>query len=90
MIAIDPSSGAIPRRAFVTLVLDCRHAPAHGGDSILAADGRLLGTVTSAAWGHRVGKSIAMGFVAPEAATPGTRLLVEVIGAPVPAEVVPD
>jgi dimethylglycine dehydrogenase len=81
---------AASRRAFVTMVLDCRHAAAHGGDSILSADGRLVGTVTSAAWGHRVGKNIAMGFVAPEVAALGTRLMVEVIGVPVPAEVVPE
>ena len=76
-----------PRKAFVTLVLDCTHAPAHGGDSILA-EGRVVGTVTSAAWGHRVGKNIAMGFVDRPFAAQGTKLAVEVIGGPIPAEVV--
>ena len=75
------------RRAFVSLVLDATHATAHGGDSILA-DGRLIGTVTSAAWGHRVGKNIAMGFVEPQWAQTGTALQVEVIGAPIKATVV--
>ena len=37
-------------------------APAHGGDSLLHGD-RVVGTVTSAAWGHRVGKNLAMAFV---------------------------
>jgi dimethylglycine dehydrogenase len=48
-----------------------------------------VGSVTSAGWGHRVGKNIAFGFVEPAFAAIGTDLMVEVIGAPVPAKVVP-
>jgi dimethylglycine dehydrogenase len=77
-----------PRRVFVTMVLDCRHAPAHPGDSIVA-NGRVIGTVTSADWGHRAEKNIAMGFIAPGYAAPGTALAVEVMGEPVAAQVVP-
>lgn len=77
-----------PRRKFVTLVLDCTHAPAHGGDSILAPDGRCIGTITSGEWGHRTGQNIAMGFVDPDFDTIGQALSVEVIGAPVGAQVV--
>jgi dimethylglycine dehydrogenase len=79
---------SIPRRAFVSLVIDCNHAPALGGASIVADDGRVIGTVTSAGWGHRVGKNIAMGFVEPAFASIGTRLAVEVVGTPVPSVVV--
>ena len=77
-----------PRRRFVSLVLDCAHAPAHGGDSILGPDKACIGTVTSGAWGHRTGQNIAMGFVDPAFAVPGTGLLVEVIGQPIAATVV--
>ena len=80
---------ASPRRAFVSLTLDCTHAPAQGGDSIMA-EGRVVGTVTSAGWGHRTAKNIAMGFVEPSFAEIGTRLQVEVIGEVIAAEVVPD
>ncbi|WP_405401245.1 FAD-dependent oxidoreductase [Paracoccus sp. Ld10] len=76
-----------PRRKFVSLVLDCTHAPAHGGDSIML-DGKCVGTITSGGWGYRVGKNIAMGFVDPAVADIGTALSVEVIGEPVPATVV--
>lgn len=76
-----------PRRAFVSMVLDCTHAPAQGGGSIVS-DGRVIGTVTSAGWGHRVGMNIALGFVDPAFADIGTRLQIEVIGAPVAAQVV--
>lgn len=76
-----------PRRKFVSMVLDCTHAPAHGGDSVLS-DGKCIGTVTSAGWGYRTGKNIAMGFVEPEYAQIGAQLAVEVIGEPVAASVV--
>lgn len=85
--ALERMQKAGPRRSFVTLVLDCRHAPAHGGDSILCG-GRVVGTVTSAGWGHRVGKNIVMGFVESAVAAVGTRVDVEVIGVPAAAEVV--
>jgi dimethylglycine dehydrogenase len=78
-----------PRRAFVSMVLNATHATPHGGDAILA-EGRIVGSVTSVAWGHRVGRSIAMGFVEPAYAPEGTALMVEVIGQPTPATVVPE
>jgi len=77
-----------PRRKFVTLVLDCKHAPAHGGDSVLDASGACIGTITSGGWGYRVNKNIAMGFVDPEFVAKGTELSVEVIGESIPAVVV--
>ncbi len=68
-----------PRRSFVSLVVDDDTAPAQPGDSILANE-HVVGTVTSAAWGYRVGKNIAMGFVDPGHALVGTELAVEVVG----------
>ena len=78
---------ARPKKAYVTLVLDCTHAPAHAGGSIVA-DGQVVGSVTSASWGHRIGKNLATGFIERRLAALGTRVAVEVIGQPVPAEVV--
>jgi dimethylglycine dehydrogenase len=43
---------------------------------------------SSGGYGHRVKKSIALGYVNPELAEPGTRLEVEVLGKKLPAEVV--
>ncbi len=68
-----------PRRRFVSMILDDDTAPAQPGDSILQ-NGQLVGSVTSGAWGYRVGKNIAMGFVDPQSASIGTGLEVEVIG----------
>ncbi|WP_282606104.1 FAD-dependent oxidoreductase [Pelagibius sp. Alg239-R121] len=75
-----------PRRCFAAMTLDGTEAPAQPGDSILQDD-EVVGTVTSAGWGHRVGKNIAMGFVDPSAAPIGSRLAVEVIGESVDAVV---
>ncbi len=75
-----------PRRRFVSMTVENEEAPAHPGASILH-NGRPVGTVTSAGWGHRVGRSIAMGFVDPGCAAPGTSLSVEIIGTPSPATV---
>ncbi len=87
--ALERMVAAGPRSAFVSLVVDATHATPHGGDAILA-DGRIIGSVTSVGWGHRTGRSIAMGFVAPAFAAEGTRLMVEVIGHPTPTVVVPE
>lgn len=76
-----------PRRKFVTLVLDCTHAPAHGGDSIVLSDGSCIGTITSAAWGYRTSKNIAMGFIDVGYDAVGSEVFVEVIGEPVAARV---
>ena len=76
------------RRCFVTLELDCQHAPAQGGDSIMS-QGRVVGTVTSADWGHRVRKNLAMGFIDPAYVNNGTSLTVDVIGDALSARVIP-
>ena len=54
-----------PRRILRTLELDSDQAPSHPGDSILMGD-MVVGTITSAAWGYRIGKNIAYAFVDPE------------------------
>lgn len=77
-----------PRQRFVSLELDCTHAAAHGGDSIIASDGSCIGTITSGGWGYRTQKNIAMGFINPEFDKLGESLLVEVMGVPVAATVV--
>ncbi|MBC6405127.1 MAG: FAD-dependent oxidoreductase [Rhodospirillales bacterium] len=75
-----------PRKRFVTLEILSGEAPAQPGDSLLQA-GRVVGTVTSAAWGHRVGKNLAMGFVEPALAAEGTGLGLQILGKTVAAKV---
>ena len=74
-------------RKLVTLDVDCAHAPAHGGASVVL-DGSVVGTVTSGAFGHRVGKNLAYAFVKPDLAVPDTGVEVEVLGDRVAARVI--
>ena len=77
-----------PSRQLATLSIDSPDAPAHAGASVLA-EGAVVGTVTSAAMGHRTGLNLALAYLRPDLAAPGTALAVEVIGAPRPATVIP-
>jgi len=61
-------------------------ADGNGGEAVLSG-GRQVGSVSSIAWGHRVGKLLAFAYVAPEVAAPGTTLDVIVMGAPRAAKV---
>ena len=76
-----------PRRGFVTMELHSKQAPAHPGDSVVK-DGRVVGTISSAAWGYRVGKNLAMAFVDPALASAGLKLEVQFLGSTFAATVV--
>ena len=76
-----------PRKLLVSIEVDCTHAPSHGGASVYAGD-KLVGTVSSADWGHRVAKNLAYAFVDPDCAEIGTELRVDVLGLPEPATVI--
>ena len=77
-----------PRRALVTLALKCDDRPGHGGASLM--DGaRVVGTITSAAWGHRTGLNLALAYVEPAFAAHGTQLKADLIGDKIDATVIP-
>ena len=48
--ALQKMQAAGARKQLVSMVIECEHAPSHGGASIYQGD-RLIGTVTSADWG---------------------------------------
>lgn len=64
-------------------------APAREGADIVDAAGAVVGRVTSGGFAPSLGASIAMGFVPPALAEPGTRLGVVVRGKTQAAEVAP-
>ncbi len=76
-----------PSKQLVTLAVDCSHAPAHGGASVMLGD-QVVGTVTSGDWGHRVGKNLAYAFVIPDRAAAGTDLTIDILGDLIPATVI--
>jgi aminomethyltransferase len=75
-----------PARLRVGLLPEGR-APAREGTAIATPDGREAGTVTSGGFGPTVGGPVAMGYVAREAAAPGTALNLTVRGKPLPARI---
>jgi len=84
---LEEQLGGGPKRRFVSLTLDHEDAPAHVGDSIYAGNS-VVGTITSAAYGHRTGENLAMGFVDPDHAAIGTELEVFLLGNHIAARVV--
>lgn len=58
----------------------------HGGEAVLQ-DGSVVGSTTSVAYAHTVGKIAAFAYLNPDAALPGTALEVVLAGVPRPAYV---
>ncbi len=61
-------------KKLVTMRIDCDIAAAHAGDSVYVTGDKekIIGTITSGAYGHRVEKNIAYAFVNPALAELGT------------------
>jgi len=78
-----------PVKQFVTLVVNCDIAPAHGGDSVYHGDA-LIGTVTSGGYGHRVKKNLAYAFIDPSHCKENTSLQIEILGKKYTAIVSPE
>lgn len=74
-------------KRLVSLEVDCRKSPAHPGASLML-DGKVVGTVTSGDWGHRVAQNLAYAFVDPDLAGHGTEMSLDHYGAQVSARVI--
>lgn len=77
-----------PLSVIALMALEGEHTDALMGEAIFL-DGKLVGSVTSAAYGHTVGHSLAIGFLREEARAPGTALTVSILGTVVNATVLP-
>jgi dimethylglycine dehydrogenase len=58
------------------------------GDEPVLKEGKVVGRVTSGGYGHRVEKSLALAYIAPEYARPGSEISVEILNKPCEAKVV--
>lgn len=67
------------QKEFVVMTVDCDLAAAHSGDSVYSG-GKLIGTVSSGGYGHRVERNIAFAFVAPGYSAIGTQLSIGILG----------
>jgi len=77
--ATEEARKAGPSRKLVTLTIDVDGIDVTGDEAILLGD-TAVGYVSSGGYAHRVGRSMAMGYVATEHAVPGTALQVEILG----------
>jgi dimethylglycine dehydrogenase len=75
------------KRKLVCLHVDYADARAHPGASVMVGD-RVVGTVTSGAWGHRVAMNLAYAFVDRDVAGTGTQLSIDICGDMAEAEVI--
>ena len=78
-----------PRKVFTSMVIDCDIAAAHSGDPVFC-EGKLIGSITSGDYGHRVQKNIAYALVDPEYNSIGTKLSVSILGEKYQAQVCTD
>ncbi len=76
-----------PEQRLVCLVLDDPRAIALGSEPVRAADGTIVGRVTSGGFGYAVGASIALAYVPNAYTGPGTQMAVDIFGDWVAAEV---
>jgi len=79
-------SEGVPRQ-LVCMVCAAEDADPWGYNPIFNGE-KIVGMTSSGGYGHRTGKSIALGYVPPALAAPGTQLEVEVLGKRLAAEVV--
>lgn len=78
-----------PRSRIALLALEGEEAEALIGEAVFLGE-QLAGSITSAAYGHAVGKSLAIAFLKDEARTPGPALTVSLLGRQIAATVLPD
>jgi len=78
-----------PKRRLVSLVVDATDAEASGDDGIWLGD-RLVGFVTSGAYGHHVGSSLALGYVDRDVVGSDPELEVSVVGESRPCRILPE
>ncbi|SPF77233.1 4-methylaminobutanoate oxidase (formaldehyde-forming) [Aliiroseovarius pelagivivens] len=85
--ALQKRHASGPNRKLVSLKIDTTHAPAHGGASLMQGD-KVVGTITSGDWGHRVGMNLAYAFVEPSFAAEGSTMDLDLCGDRVTATVI--
>ncbi|MBY4892752.1 FAD-dependent oxidoreductase [Rhodobacteraceae bacterium N5(2021)] len=85
--ALEAHVAAGPTKKLVTLQIDSTQAPAHGGASLMRG-GKVVGTVSSGDWGHRVGMNLAYAFIDPDLSEIGTVVDLDLCGDLIRAEVI--
>ncbi len=77
-----------PLQTFVYLTVDVEDADCHGSEAVLV-DSRLIGSITSCAYGPHLGQTLAFAYIDADYAAPGTELQVMALGKIRDARVLP-
>ena len=75
-----------PKQRLITMTIDVEGIDVSNDEAILK-EGEAIGYISSGGFGHRSGKSLAMGYVTAQHAVAGTALQVEILGEFFDAEV---
>jgi len=75
------------QKQLVTLEVDCSHAPARPGASVMEGT-KVIGTITSGDWGHRTNKNLAYAFMRPDQAENGAMVKIDILGDLIDAQVI--
>ena len=78
-----------PRSRIALLELKGEETDALIGEAVFC-DGQLVGSVTSAAYGHTIGKSLAIAFLSDAARGADTTVQISILGKQINATVLPD
>ena len=76
------------KQKLVCLKIDSKNSPAYGGASLIEDD-KVIGTITSGEWGHRVNLNLAYAFVNLDKSIEGTRMVLDLLGEMISVEVIP-
>ncbi len=77
------------KKRFVTMIVEAGDQDAPYMSTVFQ-NGEVVGETTSGDWGHRIGKSIALGTIKAELANPGTELEINIFGKMCKATVQPE
>jgi dimethylglycine dehydrogenase len=79
------SKGCLNR--LVSLEISIKNAPAHAG-ATLSVKNKVIGTVTSGDWGHRINKNIAYAYIKSEYSSIGSEIFVDILGEKINAKII--
>lgn len=80
--AYQEIAGERPRQKLTMISIDAMDADATGGEPIFLHDGTPVGQVSSGAYGYSVGMSLALCYIKADAAKPGDKVSVAILGRP--------
>ncbi len=85
--ALTERAKTAPKKRLVTIQVDSETTPARPGASVML-DGKVVGTVSSGGYGHRVKMNLAYAFVDAAVAAQGQEFAIDILGQMMPARVV--